>query len=61
MPKRLLRVSEIRKGENFPFSKSWVYKVAHMKRHAGLLLKIDSGLFVDLDAFDKLAEKGRLR
>jgi hypothetical protein len=32
-----------------------------MKRHAGLLLKIDSGLFVDLDAFDKLAEKGRLR
>ncbi len=60
MSKRLLRVSEIVKGQNFPFSRSWVYKVRHLKRHAGLLVKIDSGLFVDLDAFDKLAEKGRL-
>lgn len=60
MSKRLLRTSDIRKGENFPFSKSWVYKVAHLKRHPGLLVKVGSTLFVDLDAFDKLAEKGRL-
>jgi hypothetical protein len=57
----LLRVSAIQKGMNFPLSKSWVYKVKHLKRHPGLLVKVGSALFVDLDAFNKLAEKGRLK
>lgn len=61
MPKRLLRVSDIQKGENFPFTRSWVYKVAHLKRYPGLLVKVGSALFLDLDAFDKLAKAVRLR
>jgi hypothetical protein len=46
---------------NFGFTKSWVYKVSHLQRHPGLLVKIGSTLFVDLDKFQELAEKGRLR
>jgi len=57
----LLRVSDIRKGENFPFTRSWVYKVAHLKRHPGLLVKVGSALFVDLIKFRELTEKGRLQ
>ena len=57
----LLRVSEIVKGQNFPFTRSWVYKVAHMKRHPGLLVKVGSTLFVDLTKFQELTEKGRLQ
>ncbi len=57
----LLRVSDIRKGENFPLSRAWVYKVKHMKRHPGLLVKVGSALFVDLGKFNELAEKGRLQ
>ena len=57
----LLRVSEIVKGQNFPFTRSWVYKVKHLKRHPGLLVKVGSALFVDLTKFQELAEAGRLR
>jgi len=57
----LLRVSDIRKGENFPFTRSWVYKVAHLKRHPGLLVKVGSALFVDLTKFQELTERGRLK
>jgi hypothetical protein len=57
----LLRVSQIKKGENFPMSKSWVYKVAHLKRHPGLLVKVGAALFVDMSKFKELAEKGRIR
>ena len=61
MSNNLLRVSEIRKGVNFPLSKSWVYKTKHLKRHPGLLVKVGSALFVDLTKFDELAEKGRMK
>jgi hypothetical protein len=57
----LLRVSEIHKGANFPFSRSWVYKVKHLKRFPGLLIKVGSALFVDLTKFNELTEKGRLK
>ena len=56
----LLAVKKIRQGENFPLSKSWCYKQVHLQKRPGLFVKIGGGLFVDLDAFAKLTEAGRL-
>ncbi|MDA8306331.1 MAG: hypothetical protein M0Z81_05840 [Deltaproteobacteria bacterium] len=39
----------IRRGVNFPFTRSWVYKQIQLKRYPGLFLKIGGALFVDLD------------
>ncbi len=56
----LLRVSEVVKGKNFPMSRAWLYKCAHLRKHPKLLVKIGSSLFVDLDEFKNLAEAGRM-
>jgi len=58
---RSIRVCEIKRGENFPMSKSWVYKMAHLHKYPNLLFKVGAALFVDLDRFQELMEKGRLR
>lgn len=57
----LLRVSAIRPGDNFPFSRSWVYKAIHKKRFAKLFVKIGAAVFVDLNEFQRLVEAGRIR
>jgi len=57
----LLPVKNIRPGQNFPFSKSWAYKQVHLQKQPGLFVKIGGALFIDLNKFEELTEKGRLK
>lgn len=57
--RNLLRVSEVNSTPNFPLRASTLYKWKHVKKYPGLFVKLGGALFVDLDALDKIIEKGR--
>jgi hypothetical protein len=46
--------------EKHTFKPSTFYKWAHLKKYPEIFIKVSGALFVDVDALDRLFEKGRL-
>jgi len=55
----LLRLSKIDEIPGFPFRKSTLYKWVHVRKHPEIFVRIGGAVFLDLDAFNALVEKGR--
>ena len=55
---RLVQVSKIKDGE-LPFTRTTFYKWHHTKKHPEMFVKFGGGLFIDLDALDRVIEAGR--
>jgi hypothetical protein len=53
----LVRVS---KAENLPFKKNTFYKWRHLKKYPEIFIKLSGGLFIDIDALERVLEKARL-
>lgn len=56
----LIRVSKLNDYPSFPLKKSTIYKWLHVRKHPELFVKIGGAAFLDMDAFNKLVEQGRL-
>jgi hypothetical protein len=57
--KNLVRVGKAEQV-GLPFKSSTYYKWAHLRKFPEIFVKIGGGLFIDLDAHNKLVEAGRL-
>jgi hypothetical protein len=55
----LLRLSRVDETPGFPLKKSTLYKWVHTRKHPEVFVRIGGAVFVDLDAFGRLVEKGR--
>jgi hypothetical protein len=57
----LLRVSRISPADNLPFARQTFYKLHHTGRFPGIFIKLGGGLFIDLDALQRVMEAGRVK
>jgi hypothetical protein len=60
--RNIVRISDIAKlplDKQPPYKPSTLYKWWHLNKYAELFIKFGGGLFIDLDALERVIEKSR--